>query len=36
MMSFNEWLEMTYGISSDDLTDDDWDELYNEYREEIK
>lgn len=31
-MSFNEWLEMKYGISSDDLTDDDWDELYNEYK----
>lgn len=31
-MSFNEWLEMKYGISGDDLTDDDWDELYNEYK----
>ena len=30
-MTFNEYLEMTYGISSEDLTDDDYDALYAEY-----
>ena len=30
-MGFNDYLLMMYGISGDDLTDDDYEALYSEY-----
>lgn len=37
MLDFNEWLLKTYGITSDNMTDDDYDvfyKMYEEYRTE--
>ena len=31
-MDFNEWLLSTYGITSDDMTDDDYDAYYELWR----
>lgn len=30
-MTFNEWLEETLGISEDELTDEEYKELYEQY-----
>lgn len=30
-MTFNEWLLQQYGITSDDLTDEDYDNLHEEW-----
>ena len=34
-MTFNEWLLKQYGITSDDLTDDDYDMYYAQYQEKL-
>lgn len=35
-MDFGEWLQNKYGIGAMDLTDDDYDALYEEYESEVK
>lgn len=35
-IGFNEWLYQQYGISSDDMTDEDYDEAYNDYQDYLK
>ena len=34
MKDFNEWLLENFGITSDDMTDDDYDMWYEKYAEE--
>ena len=33
MLEFNEWMLKQYGIAGDDLTDDDYDMMYEEYED---
>lgn len=34
-LRFNEWLLVNYGITSDDMTDEDYDMWYEKYRQEV-
>ena len=35
-MGFNDWLFEKYRIGGDDLTDEDWELLYQEYLKEVE
>lgn len=35
-MWFNEWLLSKYGITSDDMTDEDYDLYYEQYEKEVR
>lgn len=36
MLSFNEWLLKNFGVTSDDMTDDDYDMWYEQYESYVE